>query len=137
MGPISFIACGTASKLNADLNKLADDYHDYFDKIRDKLAAHRQDLPIDQAWDVWNQIDAATVGILTDDVIATWQKLTAIDAGALAYAPFGVESDPQLVAAPGAPPPPEPSDSVARRSVSRGVKGCTARRWRSGRRSSS
>src|SRR5207237_7190748 len=50
-------------QLGQDLNKLADDYHGYFDTIRDKLAAHRQDLPIDEAWDVWNQIDAATVGI--------------------------------------------------------------------------
>jgi len=69
-------------RLNADLNKRADDCHDYFDKIRDKLAAHRQDLPIEEAWDVWNQIDAAPVGILADDAIATWQKLTAIDASA-------------------------------------------------------
>jgi hypothetical protein len=113
----------TTKQLNTDLNKLADDYHDYFDKIRDKLAAHRQDLPIDEAWEVWNQIDAATVGILTDNAIATWLNLTAIDASAPAYAPFGVESDPQLVAASGTPPLPGLKFSVDTLSMTRGEAG--------------
>lgn len=108
-----------AMQLNTDLNQLADGYHGCFDKIRDKLAAHRQDLPIDEAWDVWNQIDAATVGVLTDDAVATWQKLTAIDANVPPYAPYGVKSDPQLVAAPGAPPPPGLKFSIDTLSMTR------------------
>lgn len=119
-----FKSAKKTKQLTADLNKLADDYHDYFDKIRDKLAAHRQDLPIDEAWDVWNQIDAATVGILTDDAIATWQQLTAIDMSAPAYAPFAVEGDPQLVTSPEAqPPPPGLKFSVDTLSMTRGEVG--------------
>lgn len=95
----NLLAAPKATKtLGDELNKLADDYHGYYDRIRDKLSAHRQDLPIDEAWDTWNEIDAVTVTVLTDDAISTYQRLARLDAQVPPFAPLAAESEPNLVA---------------------------------------
>lgn len=63
--------------LTDQLNTLHDDYHGYYDGIRDKLASHRQELPLDVAIGMWNEIDAPTVSIFADDARAAYDALAA------------------------------------------------------------
>lgn len=49
------------------LNQLRQDYEEFYSKVRDKLAAHRQDLPLVQRIELWNEIDNTTVKSFIND----------------------------------------------------------------------
>lgn len=57
------------------LNQLRQDYEAFYSKIRDKLTAHRQDLPLVQRIEAWNEIDNTTVKSFIDDALNAYNEL--------------------------------------------------------------
>ncbi len=69
-----------ANEIKEKINKLRSDYEGCYDKIRDKIAAHQQDLDLILLLEMWNEIDIATLSILADDVSEIWSRLQSFGA---------------------------------------------------------
>ncbi|HEX7262471.1 MAG TPA: hypothetical protein VF258_11755, partial [Luteolibacter sp.] len=61
--------------IKQQINKLAADYKGYYETVRDKFSAHQQELDLILLPETWNEIDAATLTILSEDVSAIWRSL--------------------------------------------------------------
>lgn len=61
------------------INRLRTNYESYYATIRDKLVAHRQDLPLALRIETWNEIDDTTVNIFIDDVTDIYTNLRNLD----------------------------------------------------------
>lgn len=62
----------SAKAISQQIKKLHSDYNGYYETVRDKLSAHQQELDLSFLLETWNEIDAATLTILSDDVSAIW-----------------------------------------------------------------
>ncbi len=54
------------------INKLTDEYRNYYSTIRHKLAAHQQEVDLGLLLECWNEIDDITLNLFTDDVTQVW-----------------------------------------------------------------
>ena len=64
-----------ADEITNKINKLRTDYEAYYATIRDKLAAHQQEVDLTILLETWNEIDEATLCLLSEDVSAVWGAL--------------------------------------------------------------
>ncbi len=64
-----------STALTDKINKLRTDFSGYYETIRDKLAAHQQEFDLDLLLRTWNEIDAATITILSEDIQDIWDLL--------------------------------------------------------------
>jgi len=64
-----------SAALTGKVNKLRTDFSNYYEAIRDKLAAHQQHIDLDLLLRTWNEIDAATITILSEDIKDIWALL--------------------------------------------------------------
>ncbi|QSJ16761.1 hypothetical protein JYQ62_34670 [Nostoc sp. UHCC 0702] len=67
------------------MKRLKRDYEDFYSKIRDKVADHRQDLPIDELVELWNEIDNTTVNIFIDDAITIYRSMVRLNSNILPF----------------------------------------------------
>ncbi len=54
------------------------EYENYYATIRDKLAAHRQDLSIVETFEIWNEIDITTLDYFITEVLDIYNLLHAL-----------------------------------------------------------
>lgn len=60
------------------IGKIRDEYEVYHSTIRDKLTAHRQDLPIIETFEIWNEIDLTTLNYFITEVSDIYNLLHAL-----------------------------------------------------------
>ncbi|MEH2462096.1 hypothetical protein [Nostoc sp.] len=73
------------STVNRDLRAIERDYEEFYTKIRDKVADHRQDLPIDELVEAWNEIDNTTVNIFIDSAIDIYRSMVSLNSNILPF----------------------------------------------------
>ena len=79
--------------IHEKIGKIRDEYEQYHSKIRDKLAAHRQDLPIIETFEVWNEIDIITLDYFITEVLDIYNLLHALKRDEIpAYFDFPITS---------------------------------------------
>lgn len=61
------------------LVQLKRDYEGYYRTVRHSLAAHRQDLPLEDAIEAWNQVDSDTLDWFIEEARGCWADLRALD----------------------------------------------------------
>jgi hypothetical protein len=61
------------------LNYLRKDYESFYATIRDKLSAHRQDLPLVDRIEAWNEIDDVTVNTFINDASQIYNLLNSLN----------------------------------------------------------
>ena len=61
------------------LNLLTRDYESFYAIIRDKLSAHRQDLPLVDTIEAWNEIDDVTVNTFINDASQIYNLLNSLN----------------------------------------------------------
>lgn len=71
------------------LNCLRKDYESFYAKIRDKLSAHRQDLPLVDIIEAWNEIDDVTVNTFINEASQIYNLLNSLNS----IVPSFIESD--------------------------------------------
>lgn len=64
-----------SAQMTLMINKLRSDYESYYATIRDKIAAHQQEVELVLLLETWNEIDKATLDILSGDVHAVWSAM--------------------------------------------------------------
>jgi hypothetical protein len=64
--------------IHEKISKIRDEYDSYHARIRDKLAAHRQDLPILELFEVWNEIDTTTLDYFISESLDIYNLLHAL-----------------------------------------------------------
>ena len=69
------ISPAESAALTHRINKLKTDFTGYYETIRDKLAAHQQELGLGLLLRTWNEIDSAIMTILSDDIQDIWDLL--------------------------------------------------------------
>lgn len=79
------------------LNQLRQDYEDFYSKIRDKLAAHRQDLPLVQRIELWNEIDNTTVKSFICDALNIYNDLNNLSNIVQPFTEFKSKQNCQLI----------------------------------------
>lgn len=79
------------------LNQIRQDYEDFYSKIRDKLAAHRQDLPLVQRIEAWNEIDNTTVKSFIDDALKIYNDLNNLSNIVQPFTEFDSKQNCQLI----------------------------------------
>lgn len=70
-----------ADAITERINKLRTDYESYYATVRGKLAAHQQEVDLGLLLEAWNEIDAVTITILSEDMQAVWESLALHGAG--------------------------------------------------------
>lgn len=71
---------GNVAAAGAKTKQFADDYENAYAPIRDKLAAHRQHVPLHDLYEIWfTDIDATTIGVFLSDVVDTYQEFRLLD----------------------------------------------------------
>lgn len=65
--------------LTGALNALNKDYSDFYDRIRDSLAAHRQHLPLADALEAWSAIDVTALDYLIEEAYDSYNGLHRVD----------------------------------------------------------
>lgn len=71
---------GDVASAEAKTKQLAHDYEDHYATIRDKLAAHRQHVPLHELYDMWfTDLDATTLGVFLSDVEAVYHDFRQLD----------------------------------------------------------
>ncbi len=79
--------------INEKISKIRDEYEDYYSKIRDKLTAHRQDLPILETFEVWNDIDVTTLDYFITEVLDIYNLLHGLKRNEItSYSDFTIAS---------------------------------------------
>lgn len=66
-----------SQEIAVKIGKLRADYESYYAIIRDKLAAHQQAVDLELLLEAWNEIDEATLTLLSSDVTAVWTDFQA------------------------------------------------------------
>jgi hypothetical protein len=66
-------------QLEVATNRLLTDYGGHYDRIRDHLTAHRDDLGIGVTIDLWRDIDTASISILASDAADIAAQIAARD----------------------------------------------------------
>lgn len=61
------------------LKQLTKDYDDFYSTIRDKLAAHRKDIPLIERIEAWNEIDKTTVALFIDEASSIYNSLAKLN----------------------------------------------------------
>jgi hypothetical protein len=79
------------------INKLRSDYESYYSTIRDKVAAHQQEVDLGLLLEAWNEIDEATLVILCSDVLAVWADLRAHGSGTAIIRPSELDDPSTLI----------------------------------------
>jgi hypothetical protein len=62
----------SSSVLTSKIKKLRSDFEGYYAAIRDKLVAHQQEIDLGLLLQAWNEIDATTLTILSEDLRDIW-----------------------------------------------------------------
>ena len=60
------------------LNQLSTDYESFYSRIRDKIVAHRQDLPLALRIEAWNEIDDTTINVFVNEVSDIYAELSKL-----------------------------------------------------------
>jgi hypothetical protein len=75
------------------IGKIRKEYEQYHSNIRDKLAAHRQDLPIIETFEIWNEIDITTLDYFITEVLDIYNLLHALKRDEIpSYSDFPITS---------------------------------------------
>lgn len=69
------ISSNDAETITNQINKLRTDYEGYYATVRNKLAAHQQEVDLVLLLETWNEIDVATPQILAGDLASIWSAL--------------------------------------------------------------
>ncbi len=71
---------GDVAAAEAKTKQFAVDYENAYATIRDKLAAHRQFVPLHELYEVWfTDLDATTIGVFLADVEDIYQQFQLLD----------------------------------------------------------
>ena len=78
------------------LRKLESDYEGNYSRIRDKLTAHRQELPLADLIEAWNEVDLVSTTIFTEDAETIYRLMADLHPDVPAYTEFKGVNDPAI-----------------------------------------